>query len=252
MASAWRWVLVTTTLLALVGGAVRADAVCSTTISNRVFASCQDLPALGASYAWTFNNATNAVDFAFTGKVLGSSECSHCCWRHGEVWIGSRVGFTDLGWVGLFVVLGRGDAGDGRVGGVGDKPDGRADAGHAGAGGVPEQHGADGAGVQRDGGGAGGRGAGAGAGERQLQQLLGDGGGRRGDHLRHAHAGRGAEREDQPGLEPGPVRGARHQPARAARPQRRQPPQRRLHRSHHRHRLRRRPPAPEPQKRMPP
>lgn len=65
MALAWRWALVTA-LLALVGGALRADAVCSTTISNRVFASCQDLPTLGASYAWTFNNVTNAVDFAFT------------------------------------------------------------------------------------------------------------------------------------------------------------------------------------------
>jgi hypothetical protein len=170
-----------------------------------------------------------------------------------EVWIGSCVGFTDFGWVGFVCcgILCRGDAGGGGVGGVGDKPDGRGDAGHAGAGGVPEQHGADGAGVQRDGSGAElGRGAGAGAGERQLQQLLGDGGGRRGDHLRHADAGGGAEREDQPGLEPGPVRGARHQPARAARPQRRQPPQRRLHRPLHRHRLRRRPPAPDPQKRM--
>ncbi|KAG0557186.1 hypothetical protein KC19_11G108400 [Ceratodon purpureus] len=62
MASAWTWILVTT-LLALAQG---ANAVCSTSISNRVFASCQDLPSLGASYAWTFNNATNSVDFAFT------------------------------------------------------------------------------------------------------------------------------------------------------------------------------------------
>lgn len=32
------------------------------------FTNCQSLPKLGAALAWTINNATNSVDFAFTGR----------------------------------------------------------------------------------------------------------------------------------------------------------------------------------------
>lgn len=70
MASVWTW-MVATAMFVLAQGAFRTEAVCSTTVGTRVFASCQELQSLGATYAWTFNNATNSVDFAFSGTGMG-------------------------------------------------------------------------------------------------------------------------------------------------------------------------------------
>ena len=66
MASPWTWILATT-LLALAQGSLLAG-TCSIPDDNREFANCEQLPSLGALYAWTYNNATNTVDFAFQGK----------------------------------------------------------------------------------------------------------------------------------------------------------------------------------------
>lgn len=56
-----------TALLSFVHGASPVHAVCNKTVGTRTFEQCQDLAALGATYAWSLNNDTNSVDFAFSG-----------------------------------------------------------------------------------------------------------------------------------------------------------------------------------------
>lgn len=55
-----------TALLSFVHGASPVHAVCNKTVGTRTFEQCQDLAALGATYAWSLNNDTNSVDFAFS------------------------------------------------------------------------------------------------------------------------------------------------------------------------------------------
>lgn len=64
----WAWiVLAILALLCLGNSPSLANAACTNTVSGKTFVQCQELRSLGASFAWTLINATNTINFAFTG-----------------------------------------------------------------------------------------------------------------------------------------------------------------------------------------
>lgn len=63
----WCAVLMSAVLTVQVAFGARS---CSVLLSsNRGLTACQALPKLGATLAWTIHNASNSVDFAFSGKL---------------------------------------------------------------------------------------------------------------------------------------------------------------------------------------
>lgn len=65
MSSIWKWIVVTA-ILCLVQEA-SCTYQCGKGITDKVYDACTLLPALGASLAFTYNNSSNSIDFAFTG-----------------------------------------------------------------------------------------------------------------------------------------------------------------------------------------
>lgn len=76
------WVIVTAAMIFILQGgssspAATAAQSCQTIVSNRRFQTCQQLPQLQATLAWTFYDQSNAIDFAFSGTVLTFAHHSH-------------------------------------------------------------------------------------------------------------------------------------------------------------------------------
>jgi len=59
------WCTVMSACLGVGFGAQSCNALLS---SSKGFTTCQALPKLGSTLAWAVHNATNTVDFAFSGR----------------------------------------------------------------------------------------------------------------------------------------------------------------------------------------
>lgn len=72
------WVIVTAAMIFILQGgssspAATAAQSCQTIVSNRRFQTCQQLPQLQATLAWTFYDQSNTIDFAFSGTHFCTS-----------------------------------------------------------------------------------------------------------------------------------------------------------------------------------
>ncbi|KAH9565013.1 hypothetical protein CY35_04G055100 [Sphagnum magellanicum] len=69
------WVIVTAAMIFILQGgssspATTAAQSCQTIVSNRRFQTCQQLPQLQATLAWTFYDQNNTIDFAFSDSMI--------------------------------------------------------------------------------------------------------------------------------------------------------------------------------------